>query len=173
VEQDHPPRRSRHLLKLPPHLESLLKLPSKRRKVNKCGTYISTSQTCDHLVMSIESNPNVTGSPSTPISFVISGISSTPLALTVGVSKIPTSSATQPMGSTRPIGSNPFRSLFGTPCHNSQSIPSVSNPFSFGMPNMMSQLSSSIPAANVNPSFGPGGMAPLYAPLSFGGCHIP
>jgi hypothetical protein len=41
------------------------------------------------------------------------------------------------------------------------------------MPNIKSQLSSSIPIANVNPSFGPGGMAPPYAPLSFGGAHIP
>jgi hypothetical protein len=38
---------------------------------------------------------------------------------------------------------------------------------------MTSQLSSFITAANVNPSFGPRGMAPPYDPLSFGGGHIP
>jgi hypothetical protein len=75
--------------------------------------------------------------------------------------------------STQPIVTNPFGSLFGTPGYNSQSIPSVSNPFSFGMPNMTSQLSSSIPANNENPSLGPGGMAPPHTPLSFGGGHIP
>jgi hypothetical protein len=68
---------------------------------------------------------------------------------------------------------NPFRSLFGTLGYNSQSIPSVSNPFSFGMPNMTLQLSFSIPKTNANPSFGHAGMAPPYAPVSFGGGHIP
>jgi hypothetical protein len=77
--------------------------------------------------MSIESNPNVIGSPSTPISSVNSGIPSTPLASTVGVSEIPVSTTTQPMGSTQPIGTNPFGSLFGMPGYNSQSIPLVSN----------------------------------------------
>jgi hypothetical protein len=77
------------------------------------------------------------------------------------------------MVSTQPIVTNPFGSLFGTPGYNSQSIPSVSNPFSFGMPNMASQLSSSIPTTNANPSFGPGGMAPPRTPLSFGGSQIP
>jgi hypothetical protein len=38
---------------------------------------------------------------------------------------------------------------------------------------MTSQLSSSIPTTNANPSFGPGGMAPPHTPLSFGGGHIP
>jgi hypothetical protein len=77
------------------------------------------------------------------------------------------------MVSTRTIQMNPFRYLFGMPGYNSQSRPYVSNPFSFGMPNMMSQISSSIPTTNANPSFGPGGMAPLHIPLSFGGVHIP
>jgi hypothetical protein len=173
VEKYQPPCRSHHLLKLPPHIYYLPKFPSKRRKVNKHGTYISTSQTCDNLVMSIESNPNVTGSPSTPIYFLISGILSTPSTSTIGMPEIPASITTQPVGYTQPIGMNPFRSLFGIPSYNSHSIPSVSNPFSFGIPNMTSQLSSYIPVANVNPSFGPGGMAPPYAPLSFGGGHIP
>jgi len=165
--------RSRRLLKLPPHLESLPRFPSKRHKVNKCGTYISTYQTCDNLVISIESNPNVIGIPSTPISSVISGIPSTPLALMVGVSKIPAFTATQLVGSTQPIGTLPFRSLFGTSGYNSHSIPSVSNQFCFGIPNMTLQLSSSIPTTNANPSFRPGGMSPPYAPLLFGGGHIP
>jgi hypothetical protein len=139
MEKDHLPRRSHHFLKLPPHLESLLKFPSKRRKVSKCGTYISTSQTCDYLVMSIESNPNDTGSPLTPIPSVISGIPSNPSTTMVGVLKIPIPITTQLVVSTRPIGMNLFGSLFGTPGYNSQPIPSVSNPFSFGMPNMTSK----------------------------------
>jgi len=173
MDQYQLPCRSCCFLKLPLHIDSLLKFPSKRHKVNKHGTYISTSWNFDNPVMSIESNPNVTGSPSNPISSVISGIPLTPSSSTMGVLEIPASSATQPMGSTRTIGTNPFEYIFGMPGHNSQSIPSVSNPFSFGIPNMTSQLSSSIPTANANPSFGPGGMTPLYAPLSFGVCHIP
>jgi hypothetical protein len=91
----------------------------------------------------------------------------------VVVPEVPILTPTQPVVSTQPIVMNPFGSLFGMPGYNSQSIPSVSNPFSFGMPNMTSQLSSSIPVTNANPSFGPGGMAPLHTPLSFGGGHIP
>ena len=68
---------------------------------------------------------------------------------------------------------NHFRYIFGTPCYNYQSIPSISNPFSFGIPNMMSQLSSSIPAANENRIFGLGGMNPPYYPLSFARVQIP
>jgi hypothetical protein len=86
VEQDHLPCKSHCLLKLPLHLESLLKFPSKRHKVSKCGTYISTSHTCDYPVMSTDSNPNDKGILSTPIPYMISGIPSTPLATTVGVS---------------------------------------------------------------------------------------
>jgi hypothetical protein len=112
MEKDQLPRRSRHLLKLPSHLESLPKFPSKRHKVNKHGTYISTSRTCDYLVISTESNLNIIGSPSTPISYVISGIPSTPSVSTVGVSEIPTPTATQLVGSTRPIGTNPFQISF-------------------------------------------------------------
>jgi len=123
--------------------------------------------------MSIGSDPNVRGIQSNLIYYVISGIPLTPSVFMVGVPKIPTSSATQPIFSTRPIGTNLFRSLFGMQSHNSQSIPSVSNPFYFCMPNMTSQLSSSILAANLNPSFGPGGMNPPYVHISFGGGHIP
>jgi hypothetical protein len=100
VDQDQIPHRSRHLLKLPPHLEALPKFPSKRYKDNKHGTYISTYQTCDYLILSTESSLNVTKSPSTPISSLISGTPSTLLASTVGVSEIPALTATQPMGST-------------------------------------------------------------------------
>jgi hypothetical protein len=157
VEQDQPPRRSLHLLKLPPCLDPLPKSPSKRRRVNKCGTYISTSQTCDHPTMSTESDMNVLGSPSTPLSSMISGIPSTPSSSMVWVLEAPSSSASQPMSSTRPMGMNPFGFLFGMSNHDSQSIPSASNPFSFGMPDMTSQLSSSISTTNMNPSFGSGG----------------
>jgi hypothetical protein len=86
--------------------------------------------------MSTESNINDTGSPSTPILYVISGIPSTPSTTMVGVLEILGPTATQTVVSTRPIEMNPFGSLFGTPGYNSQSIPSVSNHFSFGMTNM-------------------------------------
>jgi hypothetical protein len=49
----------------------------------------------------------------------------------------------------------------------------ASIPFSYGMSNITSQFSSSIPATNTNPSIGLGGMAPLHIPFSFGGAHIP
>jgi hypothetical protein len=80
VEQDQPPRRSLHLLKLPLCLDPLPKSPSKRRRVNKCGAYISTSQDHDHPTMSTESDMNL-GIPSTPLSSMISGVPSTPLSL--------------------------------------------------------------------------------------------
>jgi hypothetical protein len=41
------------------------------------------------------------------------------------------------------------------------------------MPDIASQLSSSISTTNVNPSFGSGGMMDTYVPFSFGGGHIP
>jgi hypothetical protein len=173
MEKYQPPHKSHCLLKLPPRLESLPNFPSKRHKVNKHGTYIYTSETCYHPVMSTDSNSNITRSPATPIYFFNSGIPSTSSTSIVGVMEIPSSTTTQLVGSTQPIGTNPFGSLFGMPSYNSQSIPSVSNPFSFDIPNMMSQLSSSIPATNVNPSFGLRGMDPLYNPLSFGAGHIP
>jgi hypothetical protein len=59
------------------------------------------------------------------------------------------------------------------PGYNSQSMPLVSNPFSFGMPNMTLHMSSSILTSNVNTSFGSGGMSPPYNPFPFGGGHIP
>jgi hypothetical protein len=73
MEPDHLPRRSRRLLKLPPHLESF---PSKRRKVTKRGTHISTYQTCDYTIMSTESSQKDTGSPLTPIPTVVNGVPS-------------------------------------------------------------------------------------------------
>jgi hypothetical protein len=77
------------------------------------------------------------------------------------------------VSSTRPMGMNPFRYIFGMSSHDSRSIPSASNPFSFGMPDMTLQLSSSISTNNVKPSFRFGGMTPPYVPFSFGGGHIP
>jgi hypothetical protein len=123
--------------------------------------------------MSTESSPKDTGSPSTPIPTVVNGVPSTPSTTMVVVPEVPILTPIRPVVATQPIVTNPFGSLFGTPGYNSQSIPSVSNPFSFGMPNMTSQLSSSIPATNANPSLGPGGMAPPHTPLSFGGSQIP
>jgi hypothetical protein len=78
MEQDHPPCRSFHLLKLPLHFESLPKFPSKRRKVNRRRTYISTSQTCGYPVMGIEWSPKHIGNPSTHIHYVVNGTPSTP-----------------------------------------------------------------------------------------------
>lgn len=80
------PHRSLRLLKLPPHLESL---PSKRHKVTKCGTHISTYQTCDYTTMSIESSMKDTGSPSTPIPTVVNGVPSTPSSTMVVVPEVP------------------------------------------------------------------------------------
>jgi hypothetical protein len=52
-------------------------------------------------------------------------------------------------------------------------MPSATNPFSFGMPDMTSHFSSSVSSSHVNPSFGSRGMTPPYTPFSFGGGHIP
>jgi hypothetical protein len=170
VEPDHLPLRSHCLLKLPPHLESF---PSKRCKFIKRGTHTSTYQTCDHTSMSTESSQKDIGSPSTPIPTVVNGIHSTPSTTSVVMLEVPVITPIQPMVAKKPIVTNPFGSLCGTPEYNSQSIPSVSNPFSFGMPNMESQFLSSVPANNTNPSIGLGGMDPMHIPLSFGGAHIP
>jgi hypothetical protein len=71
------------------------------------------------------------------------------------------------------MGTNPFRYIFGMPSHDSQSIPSASIPFSFGISHMTSQLSSFVSTTNVNPSFGSRGTMPPYFYFSFGGFHIP
>ena len=114
MEKDQLPHRSLRLLKLPPHLESLLKLPSKRCKVNKHGTYISTSQTCDYPVMSTESSPNDRESPQTPIPSVVNGVPLTPSTTTVVVPEVLVLTLTQPVVSTRPIQMKLFHSLIGT-----------------------------------------------------------
>jgi hypothetical protein len=164
------PRRYHNFFKLPPHLESI---PSKRRKIIKHGTNTSTYQTCDHTSMSTESIHKDIGSPSNSIPFVVNGNPSMPSTTVVVVPEVPVITYIRPAVATQPIVMNPFGSLFGTPGYNAQSIPSVSNPFSFGMPNMTSQLSSSIILNNTNPIIGLGGMAPLHIPLLFGGAHIP
>jgi hypothetical protein len=89
MEQGHPPCMSHCLLKLPLHFESLPKFPSKRRKVNRRGTYISTSQTCDYPVMGTVSSLNNTSSPLTPIPSVVSRIPSTPSTEMVVVLEVP------------------------------------------------------------------------------------
>jgi hypothetical protein len=89
VEQDKPPCRYLHFLKLPPYFESLPKFPSKRHKVNRHGTYISTSQTFDYQVMGTMLSLNDTGSPSTPIPYMVGGIPSTPSATMIVVPKVP------------------------------------------------------------------------------------
>jgi hypothetical protein len=149
VELDHLPRRSCRLLKLPPHIESL---PSKRCKVIKCGTHTSTYHTCVYTSMSTESSQKDTRSPSTPIPTVVNGTPSMPSTTTVVVLEVLIITPIRPVVSTQTIVMNPFGSLFGSPRYNSQSIPTTSNPFSYGMPNLTSQLSSSIPVTNTNPS---------------------
>jgi hypothetical protein len=123
--------------------------------------------------MSIESSQKDTRIPLTPIPFVVNGTPSTPLTTMVLVSKVPFITPIWTMVATEPIVTNPFGSLFRTSRYNAQSIMSVSNPLSFGMLNMTSQLSYSIPTNNKNPSIRLGGMAPPHIPLSFGGDHIP
>jgi hypothetical protein len=170
VELDQLPRRSHHFLKLPSHLESF---PFKRRRVIKCGTHTSTYQTCDYTSMSIELSKKDTGIPSTHIPIVVDGTPSMPSTTTVVVPEVLVITPIQTVIATQPIIMNTFGSLFDKPGYNAQFIPSVSNPFSFGMSNMTSQLSSSIPKNNTNSSIGLGRVAPLHIPLSFGGVHIP
>jgi hypothetical protein len=170
MEPDPLPRRSHRLLKLPPHIEYF---PSKRRKVIKHGTHTSTYQTCGHTSMSTESSQKDIGSPLTPIPTIVNGTPSTPSTTMVVVSEVHVITPIQPVVATQPIVTNPFGSLFGSSGYNTQSIPMASIPFSYGMLNLTSQFSSSIPLMNTNPSIGLGGMDPPHIPLSFGGAHIP
>jgi hypothetical protein len=170
MDPDELPRRSQRLLKLPLHLYYF---PSKRNKVIKRGTHTSTYQTCDHTSMSTNSSQKEMRIPLTPIPTVVNGTHSTPSTTTVVALEVPIITPIQPRVSTQPIVVNPFGSIFGTPRYNTQSIPIVYNPFSFGMLNMTLKLLSSIPTNNTNPSIGPRGMDPFHIPLSFGGSHIP
>jgi hypothetical protein len=89
------------------------------------------------------------------------------------MSKALSSSATQPIISSQPMGTNPFIFPYNMPNNDSQSIPLASTPFSFGVPNMALHFSSSVSTDNMNPSFGSRGTMPPYVPFSFGGGHIP
>jgi hypothetical protein len=104
---------------------------------------------------------------------VVNEIPLNPSTSMVVVPKVPILTPIWPLVPTQPIVKNPFGSLFGTHGCNYHSIPSVSNPFSLGMPNMTSQLSFSILANDENTSIGSGGTDPLHTPLSFGGGNIP
>jgi hypothetical protein len=170
METDPLPHRSRYLLIFPPHLESL---PSKRRKVIKRGTHTSTYQTCGHTSMSTELSQKDNRIPSIPVPTIVNGTPSMPSTTMVLVPKVPIITSIQSMGDTQPIVTIHFGSIFCTPGYNTQSIPTASSPFSYGMPNITSQFYSSIPTMNTNPSIGLGGMAPLHIPFSFGGAHIP
>jgi hypothetical protein len=86
VEPDQLPPRSRRLLKLTPHLESL---HSKRLKVTKCVTDTSTYETCDYTSMSTESSSNDNESPTTHIPTVFNGVPSTPSTAKVVVLEAP------------------------------------------------------------------------------------
>jgi hypothetical protein len=85
----------------------------------------------------------------------------------------PSVSATQPMVFSHSMGMNPLVFSSGTSNHDTQPIPWASNHFSHGIPDMSLHFSSFVSSPYVNPSFGSGGMMPLYYPFSFGGSHIP
>jgi hypothetical protein len=70
MESDELPSKSRRLLKLPLHIESL---PSKRHKFFNRGTHTSTYQTCGYTSMSTKLSQKDTRSPSTPIPIVVNG----------------------------------------------------------------------------------------------------
>jgi hypothetical protein len=123
--------------------------------------------------MSIESSQKDIGSPSNPIPTLVNGTPSTPPTTMVVVSEVPIITPIRPIVNTQHIVMNPFRPLFHSSGYNTQSIPTTSIPFSYGMPNFTSQFSSSIPMSNTNTSIGLGGMATPHIPFSFGGAHIP
>jgi hypothetical protein len=104
---------------------------------------------------------------------VISGVPSNTLSSAVWMLKASSSNATQPMVSAHPVGTNPFLFRSGMSNHSTHSIPSDINPFSYGIPDLTSHLSSSVLSSHVNPSFGFRDMMPPYSPFSFGRGHIP
>jgi hypothetical protein len=116
---------------------------------------------------------NVSGIPSTLISSMISGVPSTPFSSVVWRMKAPSSNVTQTMVSTKLIGTNTFLFPRSMSNHSTQSIPSATNHFLYGVPYLTSHLSSFVSSSHVNPSFGSRGMMPPYSPFSFGGAHIP
>jgi hypothetical protein len=85
---------------------------------------------------------------------------------------IPLVSAAQPMVFSYSMGKNTFVFSSGMLNHDTQPISWASNPF-FGMPNMSSDLPSSVSLSYVNLSFGSGGMIPPYSSFLFCGIHIP
>jgi hypothetical protein len=170
VEPEQLPRRSCHLLQLPPHFESF---PSKRRSVIKRGTHTSTYQTCDSTRMSTELSHQNTESPSTSTTTIVNGTPLTPATTMVVVSEAPIITDVCPILNTQPISMNPFGSLGHSSGYNVQSIPMASSPFSYGMSNFTSQLSKSIPVVCPNASIGIRGTTPPYTPFSFGGTRVP
>ena len=147
MEPEQLPSRSRHLLQLPPHFESL---PSKRRKFVKHGTHTSTYQTCDHTRMSTESSQKDIGSPSTPIPTTVNSTPSTPSTTMVVVPEVPIITYSHPIVNTQPITMNPFGTLCHSPGYNVQAIPMASSPFSYCMSNFTSQFATSIPTSSPN-----------------------
>jgi hypothetical protein len=158
------------LLKLPPHLESF---PSKRRKFIKRSAHTSTYQNCGHTSMSTELIQKDIGSPSTPIPTIVNDTPSTPSTTMVVVPEVPIITPIRPIVNTQPIVTNPFGSLCHSSGYNTQSIPTASIPFPYGMSNFTSQFSSSIPVSNTNTSIVLGGMSHSHIPFSFSGSHIP
>jgi hypothetical protein len=157
------------LLQLPPDIESF---PSKRHRVIIRGTQTSIVQTCDSTRMSTEPSLQNTGKPSNPTPMIVNG---TPLTPTTSIVVVPEASIITmdcPIVNVEDTTSNPFGYLGHSPGYNVQSIPTVSSPFSYGMPNFTSHFSNSIPAADPNASIGLGGSTHPYTPFSFGGSQI-
>jgi hypothetical protein len=109
----------------------------------------------------------------TPIPTIINGTPSKPAATTVIGTKAYTSTMDWLAVNDSSLASNPFGGLGNSSGYNVQSVPMASSPFSYGMPNFMSQFLTSIPATGPNTSFGLGETTPPYTPFPFGGSHIP
>jgi hypothetical protein len=170
VESVQLPHRSRRLLQLPPIFEFF---PSKRRRVIRRGTHMSTFQNCGSTRMSTESSLHNTGSSSTPIPTIVNNTPSTPATTTVAVSKADTGTMARPVVNASSLASNPFGGFGHLPSYNVQSITMASSQFSYGMPNFNSQFSTAIPGAGPNASLGLRGTTPPYTPFPFGGSHFP
>ena len=84
-----------------------------------------------------------------------------------------TSTMARPVFNASSLTSNPFGVFGHSPSYNVQSIPMASSPFSYGIPNLTSQFSTTIPAAGPNVSFRIGGTTPPYTHFLIGGSHIP
>jgi hypothetical protein len=170
MESGQHPCRSYQLLQLPPDFDFL---PSKRRRVIRCGTHTSNFQTCGSTRMSIDSILQNTGISLTPIPTIVNGTPSTLATATVAVSEAYIDTMARPVVNASSLALNHFGGLGHSPGYNVQSIPMASSQFSYGMPNFTSQFSTANPVVGPNASIGLGGTTPPYTPILFGGSHIP